>query len=158
MSNPTDTTTRKASTEVVTHLNQIVAESYALMAQLHLVHWNVEGENFFQLHEAYQAQYEELFTAIDDLAERVRALGFHAEGGLSNLAARASVEEGPSGVSFSGKDSVASAIVGHETVAAACYEGRIKAAEAGDAETEDIMIARIQVHQKAVWMLKSYLK
>jgi starvation-inducible DNA-binding protein len=52
----------------------------------HLAHWNVEGPGFFALHTAFQTQYEELFTAIDVIAERIRALDAYAIGGLSTLA------------------------------------------------------------------------
>jgi starvation-inducible DNA-binding protein len=74
-------------------LNQVLADSYALMALTHLAHWNVEGPGFFALHTAFQTQYEELFTAIDEIAERVRALGAYATGGLDNLAKRAQIKE-----------------------------------------------------------------
>jgi hypothetical protein len=71
---------------VTKDLNQVLADSYALMALTHLAHWNVEGPGFFSLHTAFQTQYEELFTAIDEIAERVRALGDYATGGLESLA------------------------------------------------------------------------
>lgn len=144
--------------KIAAQLNQVVAESYGLLSQLHLAHWNVEGNNFLTLHEMFQAQYEELFTAIDDLAERVRALGCYAEGGLKKLASMTTVAEGPSGSGQSAKDWVSSVLLANEVVIAAALEGRKLAAEAGDAETEDLLIARIQLHQKAVWFLNSYLK
>jgi starvation-inducible DNA-binding protein len=55
-------------------LNQVLADSYALLSLTHLAHWNVEGPGFFALHTAFQTQYEELFVAIDEIAERIRAL------------------------------------------------------------------------------------
>ena len=67
-------------------LNQVLADSYALMALTHLAHWNVEGPGFFALHTAFQTRYEELFTAIDEIAERVRARDAYALGGLDTLA------------------------------------------------------------------------
>lgn len=144
--------------KIAAKLNQLVAESYGLLSQLHLAHWNVEGTDFLSLHQMFQTQYEELFVAIDDLAERVRALGNYAEGGLKRLAEMATVAEGPSARAASAKDFVSSVLVAHEVVIEAALDARKLAAEAGDAETEDILIARIQIHQKAIWFLNSYLK
>lgn len=143
---------------IAANLNQVVAESYGLLGQLHLAHWNIEGTDFLTLHQMFQAQYEELFVAIDDIAERVRALGKYAEGGVKRLAEMSTVEEGPSAASASAKDFVSSTLLAHEVVIAAAVKTRKIAAEAGDAETEDLMIGRVSTHQKAVWFLNSYLK
>ena len=82
--------------QIASHLNQLVADSYGLLGQLHLAHWNVEGTDFLPLHQMFQEQYEELFVAIDEIAERVRALGNYAEGGLKKLASMSRVNEIPS--------------------------------------------------------------
>ena len=89
----TKPTSSSADTRLSDSLNQVLADSYALMAVTHLAHWNVEGPNFFALHTAFQTQYEELFAAIDEIAERVRARGAYALGGLGNLAAVARMKE-----------------------------------------------------------------
>lgn len=143
---------------IADHLNQVVADSYGLLGQLHLAHWNVEGTDFLTLHQMFQAEYEELFVAIDDIAERVRALGKYAEGGIKRLAEMSNVEEAPSAAAASAKDFVSSVLVAHETVIESLVKARNVAADADDRETEDLMIGRIQVHQKAVWFLNSYLK
>lgn len=140
---------------VVGALRQVVADSYALLGQTHLCHWNVRGPGFFALHAAFEEQYTELFTAVDELAERVRALGALAPGGLSNLAKLSSIDE-------IAEDSSAEAMVAHlaeanEIVVTSLAKARDVAAEAGDSESEDLSIARIQMHQKTIWMLKSYL-
>ncbi|MDF1814938.1 MAG: DNA starvation/stationary phase protection protein [Verrucomicrobiales bacterium] len=158
MSNTTEIVSHSAVNEIAEGLNQLVAESYGLLAQLHLAHWNVEGPEFFPLHTAFQAQYEELFVAIDDIAERVRALGCYSSGGLKKLAEMSTIEEGPSGQACPAKDFVASLVVAHEKVVELAYNTRKLAADSGDAETEDLLIGRIATHQKALWMLKSHLK
>jgi starvation-inducible DNA-binding protein len=147
----------KTDTPIVPELNQLLADSYALLAQTHLAHWNVNGPDFFQLHAAFQAQYEELFAAIDEIAERIRALDALAIGGLKNLGERSAIQELPV-VPTTARDFVSHLITGHELVARSAGALRDAAAEAGDAETEDLAIARVQIHQKTVWMLKSYLK
>ena len=157
MSTTTKATATAASSAVSTALGALLADSYALMAQTHLAHWNVEGPAFFQLHSAFQSQYEELFTAIDDIAERLRALDVLAPGGLATLAKLSRVSE--FGVAPApAKDFVAHLIEGHEQTAASAKAVRDAAEAAGDLETQDLAIGRLQVHQKTLWMLKSFLK
>lgn len=143
---------------IAANLNQVLAECYGLLGQLHVAHWNVEGTNFLTLHEMFQTQYEELFVAIDDIAERTRAIGKYSEGGLKRLAEMSTVSEVPSAAAASAKEFVSSVLMANEVVIEAAIKARKVAAEAGDAETEDLLIGRISVHQKAVWFLNSYLK
>ncbi len=143
--------------KIAQQLNQVVADSYGLLGQLHLAHWNVEGTDFLTLHQMFQTQYEELFVAIDDIAERVRAIGHYAEGGIKRLAEMSQVTEGPTASQASARDFVSSVLLAHETVAATALQARQTAAAAGDAETEDLLIGRISIHQKAIWFLNSYL-
>ena len=150
------TTTPKKDTRIVDGLNLVVADSYALMALTHLAHWNVEGADFFPLHKAFQEQYESLFEAIDEVAERVRALDAYAIGGLTTLAKVAQMEEFKSPMPQ--KDYVAALIVAHEKVVDDATRTRDLAGESSDLQTQDLMIKRLQWHQKTLWMLKSYLK
>jgi starvation-inducible DNA-binding protein len=143
------------SNSVVDALRQVVADSYAVLGQTHICHWNVRGHNFFSLHNAFEEQYTELFTAVDDIAERVRALGALAPGGLGNLAKMAGIKEIP-------EDTAADKMVAHlvqvnKKLVGSLEKARDEAASTGDAETEDLMIARIQVHEKTIWMLDSFL-
>ncbi|MFC4993362.1 Dps family protein [Rubritalea tangerina] len=143
---------------VVGALRQVVADSYALMGQTHLCHWNVRGPEFFALHTAFEEQYTELFTAVDEIAERVRALGALAPGGLGNLAKASSISE--LAEDSNAVDMVAHLAKANELVVASLSKARDLAGDAGDAgdsESEDLCIARIQVHQKTIWMLKSFL-
>jgi starvation-inducible DNA-binding protein len=152
--NPSATDKKQAG--VVDSLNLVLADSYALMALTHLAHWNVEGEDFFPLHKAFQEQYENLFEAIDEIAERVRALNAYAVGGLNTLGKLANIEEFKSPLPQ--KDYVAALIVVHEKVTEDALRTRELAGSANDLETQDLMIKRLQWHEKALWMLKSYLK
>lgn len=153
----TETASTSTSNAVVTGLKTLLADSYALMAQTHLAHWNVEGPNFFQLHVAFQGQYEELFTAIDEIAERLRALDTLAPGGLKALASGSRIEEMKMAAAPA-KDFVAHLIDSHEILVANATNTREAAGESGDLETQDLCIKRIQTHQKTLWMLKSFLK
>lgn len=136
-------------------LSLVVADTYALIGQTHMCHWNVKGPSFFSLHNAFEAQYNELFTAVDEIAERIRSIGSLAPGGLSKLAKMSGISELP-------EDASATEMVNHlvkanEKVLKDLKKARDLSAEGNDSETEDMMIARIQVHEKTVWMLKSYL-
>ena len=146
----------KADSAVVKALNLVLADSYALMANTHYAHWNVEGPGFFALHKAFEEQYEHLFKAIDEIAERVRALDAYAIGGLRNFAEEAGLDEFKSPVAA--KDYVASLIVAHEKTLTDAVALRDAAGSAADLESQDLAIDRITWHQKTVWMLKSYLK
>jgi len=146
----------KTGTRLTDSLNQVLADSYALMALTHLAHWNVEGRGFFGLHTAFQTQYEELFEAIDEIAERIRALGAYAIGGLSKFAQTARMKEFASPLSQEAY--VRALITANEKLMADAAEARDLAGSANDAESQDLMIERITLHQKTVWMLKSFLK
>lgn len=146
----------KTDSAVVKALNLLLADSYALMANTHYAHWNVEGPGFFALHKAFEHQYEDLFKAIDEIAERVRALDAYAIGGLRNFASESGLEE--FNTPIAAKDYVAGLIVAHEKTISDAVAVRDAAGAANDLETQDLAIGRIQWHQKATWMLKSYLK
>ncbi len=146
----------KSNNHLSDSLNQVLADSYALMALTHLAHWNVEGTGFFALHTAFQTQYEELFTAIDEIAERVRALGDYAIGGLAKFAQTAQMKEFASPLSQ--EDYVRALITANEKLVADAERARDLAGEANDPESQDLMIGRVTLHQKTIWMLKSFLK
>ncbi len=143
------------SKAVVESLRQVIADTYALIGQTHQCHWNVRGPGFFALHEAFEQQYTELFAAVDQIAERVRALGSLAPGGLQNLAKMAGMKELEEGADAT--TMVAHLTTCHKKLVEDAAAAREKAAEADDKETEDLMIARIQTHQKTIWMLESFL-
>jgi starvation-inducible DNA-binding protein len=146
----------KKESQIADGLNLVLADSYALMSLTHFAHWNIEGSDFFPLHKIFQEQYENLFEAIDEIAERVRALDVYAVGGLGVLAKTAEMEEFKSPLPQ--KDYVAGLIVAHEKVADDALRVRNEAGAAGDLQTQDLMIKRLQWHEKTLWMLKSYLK
>ena len=141
---------------VIKALRLVVADSYAVIGQTHICHWNVRGPSFFSLHNAFEQQYTELFLAVDEIAERIRAKGSLAPGGLANLSKIAGIHE-------ISEDADATEMVQHlvtanEKLLSDLKTARDSAADEGDSESEDLMIARIQVHEKTVWMLKSFLE
>lgn len=141
---------------IVNALRQVVADSYALMGQTHICHWNVRGSGFFALHQAFEVQYTELFTAVDEIAERIRALGALAPGGLGNLAKIAGIKEIEEDAGD--KKMVKHLADANRKLVKDLAKARDLAGKHNDPQTEDLMIARIQVHEKAIWMLDSYLQ
>ena len=111
---------------------------------------------FFALHTAFQAQYEELFVAIDEIAERVRSLDDYAIGGLGKLAQTAQMKEFAAPLVQT--DYVGALIAANEKLVADAAQARDVAGETNDPESQDLMIGRITLHQKTIWMLKSFLK
>ena len=144
------------NTRLSDSLNQVLADSYALLSLTHLAHWNVEGPGFFALHTAFQTQYEELFIAIDEIAERIRALGAYAIGGLGKFAETAQMKEFVSPLPQ--EDYVRALIAANEKLVLDATQARDLAGNANDPESQDLMIGRITLHQKTIWMLKSFLK
>jgi starvation-inducible DNA-binding protein len=147
----------KESDTVAKSLSRLLADSYALLGQTQFAHWNVQGPAFFSLHTFFQTQYEELFLAIDELAERLRALDVIAPGGLKTLASLSSITE-LEVKAHPAKDLVAHLLESHEILVKTAKQLRDSAEKAGDAETQDLAIKRIQIHEKTIWMLHSYLK
>lgn len=130
----------------------VLADTYALAVKTHGAHWNVVGPLFFQLHEAFSQQYEALFEAADEIAERLRALGQKAPGGIGELAKRATL------ATTDASDGAALAKIlaaDHRALSKACGEAARAAAAAGDEGTADLFIGRSQEHDKTAWMLAS---
>lgn len=150
------TSNTSADTRLSDCLNQVLADSYALLSLTHLAHWNVEGPGFFALHTAFQTQYEELFIAVDDIAERIRALGAYAIGGLATFAQKAGMEE--FAAPMSQDDYVRALVSANEKLVRDLETARDIAGEVNDPESQDLMIGRITLHQKTIWMLRSFLK
>lgn len=137
-------------------LRLVVADTYALIGQTHMCHWNVRGQAFFSLHTAFEQQYNELFVAVDEIAERIRAKGVLAPGGLANLAGMAGIAELDENASAT--EMVQHLLSANEKLLGDLRNARDLAGELADSESEDLMIARIQVHEKTAWMLKSFLE
>jgi starvation-inducible DNA-binding protein len=149
----------KASNEATTEklLGRLLADTYALLGQTQFAHWNVQGPAFFGLHTFLEAQYEEIFQAADVIAERLRALDVISPGGLKTLAALSSITE-LAVKAHPAKELVSHLVKCHEIVVKTALQVREHAGDSGDAETEDLVIARLSVHEKTLWMFRAFLK
>lgn len=139
--------------KVVILLEKVLADSYSLMIKTHNYHWNITGPNFYSLHKLFQEQYDELFEAIDEIAERIRALGEKAPGSLSEFSQLTSISEADK--ELSSEAMIKDLEKSNQTIIKTFQELRDLSGQDGDPETEDMAISRIQVHQKNAWMLNS---
>ena len=146
----------KADREAIAKgLSRLLADSYSLYLKTHNYHWNVEGPMFTTLHAAFEAQYTELATAVDEIAERIRTLGVKAPGSYSAFAALSSIGEATG--EESAEDMIRELVLGQEAVARTAREVFPAADEAGDEPTADLLTQRMQTHEKTAWMLRSML-
>ncbi|WP_114395382.1 Dps family protein [Oleisolibacter albus] len=134
-------------------LARVLADTYTLLGKTHGFHWNVTGPQFHSLHEMFQMQYEDLTGAVDDLAERIRALGHFAPGSLSQFLKLTEIED-EHGVP-SDRGMLEQLVRDNETVNRACKAVVEVAQDAGDTVTEDLMNGRMAYHEKAAWMLRA---
>ena len=154
---PSDTgLTRKDREKLAEHLNEALASTYVLYAKTQTFHWNVAGPLFYSVHNLTEKQYEDLAQAIDSIAERVRAIGFPADGGLKRLSEASHVED-CSEVAPSARSMLSDLARDHQVVAGQLREAVAVAEEVRDVYTADLLTSRIGVHEEASWMLGSML-
>jgi starvation-inducible DNA-binding protein len=137
-------------------LGRVLADSTVLYAKTHGFHWNVTGPMFNTLHLMFMDQYTELWTALDLIAERIRALGFPAPYGGATYAGLSSIPETqgiPAALAM-----VRELVEGHEAVARTIRSVFAIADDANDQPTADLLTQRLQIHEKTAWMLRSLLE
>ncbi|WP_370402297.1 Dps family protein [Sulfitobacter sp. JB4-11] len=144
-----------AQSQIVEALNQSVAETAVTTMLAQNFHWNVTGMAFGPLHDLFQKIYEDHFIAQDDLAERVKALQGHAEGMLAGMLERSKVREHDG--KATDQEMIKVMVAAQETLAATLAGCGELAAGHGDTLTEDLCIARGQIHEKFAWMLRAHI-
>ena len=147
----------KETEEIVTLLNTLLADEYALYTKTRNAHWNVFGPNFYELHKFFETQYETLDIIIDDIAERVRSLGHYALGSLKDFLAVTHMDE--ENHDFNNPKQIIQTLVNdHETIIRiirndiAPISGKHK-----DLGTADFVTGIMKQHEKMAWMLRSFL-
>jgi starvation-inducible DNA-binding protein len=148
-----DADDRRAVAEGLSHL---LADTFTLYLKTHSFHWNVTGKMFRTLHTMFEEQYQELWKALDVIAERIRALGHPAPGSQTQFASMSSVKE-ETGVPTA-DDMIRQLVDGHETAVRTARSVFASAEGAGDQATQDLIVERMQVHEKTAWMLRSLLE
>ena len=142
--------------EIAEGLGRVLADTYTLYLQTHNFHWNVTGPMFNTLHLMFEQQYDELALAVDQIAERIRALGFPAPGSYQDYAKLTRIRE-VNGVP-SAEEMIGTLVTGQETVVRTAREVFPLADDANDEPTADLLTQRMQSHEKTAWMLRSLLE
>ena len=142
---------------VVEALSGVLADTYTLYLKTHNFHWNVTGPYFPFLHTLFGEQYNELWNAVDDLAERIRALGHFAPGSYAAFSKLTSLKEAPNSPPDA-KEMIRILLADNEAIAQRARKVQEIVEEVGDTETGDMMVGRMQVHGKAAWMLRAQLE
>jgi starvation-inducible DNA-binding protein len=142
--------------QIANALSKVQADTYLLYLKTHNFHWNVTGPMFQTLHLMFEQQYNELWLAVDLIAERVRALGFPAPGTYRQFMTLASIKE-DEGIPKA-EVMIRRLMECHEAVVRTARSAFKLADEVDDQPTCDLLTQRMQVHEKTAWMLRSLLE
>ncbi len=138
-------------TVIAAGLSKLLADSYGVYLKTHGYHWNVRGMSFAALHTLFMTQYTEIWTAIDEIAERIRALGELAPQGYGAFAELSTIQDGKPG--GDAEAMLKELIADHATLIATAKAAR----EGADDVTAAVIDARVQAHEKHAWMLRASL-
>lgn len=139
--------------KVVDNLKNLLADSYTLYLKTQNFHWNVTGPNFQSLHVLFETQYTDLAAAIDEIAERIRALGSKAPASYSAFSKLTSIKE--AGENLNAKQMVSELIKDHNNILKTLRKLADIADDVDDEVTEGMAVARMQIHEKNRWMLEA---
>lgn len=142
-------------TAIADQLGRVLADTFTLYLKTHGYHWNVTGPMFQTLHTLFETQYNELWAAVDLLAERIRSLGHKAPASYAAFTALSSVKEGKASKAL---DMVRDLMQGHETVARTLRQAWPIVEKNGDQASLDVLTQRLAVHEKTAWMLRALLE
>jgi len=142
--------------ERIEALSRLLADSYTLYLKTHNFHWNVKGPMFTTLHGLFMTQYSELALAVDEIAERIRAIGAPAPGSYAAFAKLTQIQESES---VPAATEMVEQLAADQDAVARSASAVFAAAQAADDEVSaDLAIQRMQVHEKNAWMLRSHLE
>jgi starvation-inducible DNA-binding protein len=141
---------------VVEALSKLLADTYTLYLKTHNYHWNVTGPMFNTLHTLFETQYTEYALAVDEIAERIRAIGARAPGSYTEFSELASVKEDRG--SPPAMEMISNLVADQEATVASARKIVEVAEAAGDQATADLGVRRIETHEKNAWMLRSHLE
>jgi starvation-inducible DNA-binding protein len=151
-----ETMTKQSNEAVVEALASLLASSYSLYLKTHNYHWNVTGPMFTTLHTLFETQYTELAIAVDQVAERIRAVGAFAPGSYSEFAKLTSVKEETGRPEA--KEMIRVLVADQEAVAESARRVILAAEAVRDQASADLATRRLDVHEKNAWMLRSHLE
>ncbi len=139
-------------------LNTTLADEYTLYTKTLNFHWNVYGPAFDQFHKFFERQYLELFEIIDEVAERVRALGYRSLGCMSEFNKHSRLKEAPEGVVPIDLDMVKHLLEDHESLIKFLRIDLEKSVDYNDAGTNNFLTDTLEKHEKMAWMLRAFIE
>lgn len=142
--------------QIAEGLSRLLADSYTLYLKTHNFHWNVTGPMFTTLHTLFEQHYTELATAVDEIAERIRALGVAAPGSYQQFSQLSSIRE-ETGVPGA-QEMIRQLVQGQEAVVKTARSIFPVVESASDEPSADLLTQRMQIHEKNAWMLRSLLE
>jgi len=142
--------------EIVKCLSELLATSYTVYLKTHNYHWNVTGPMFTTLHTLFETEYTELALAVDEIAERIRAMGARAPGSYSEYIKLSAVTEDTD--SPAALEMIKVLVSDQQSIVEVAKRVVAAAEEAGDLATADLGTRRIDIHEKNAWMLRSHLE
>lgn len=145
----------QARSKIAEELKHLLADTYGIYLKTQNFHWNVKGAHFFELHLLFEKQYTEMAEAIDEIAERIQALGFGVEATFSAFKKNCCIaeEKRPS----TGSQMVQQLLESHEALIRCARKGAQLAEKQGDAATVDLLGRRLGAHEKFAWMLRAMI-
>jgi starvation-inducible DNA-binding protein len=147
---------QSSNRSVVEPLAVLLASSYTLYLKTQNYHWNVTGPMFTTLHTLFETQYTELAAAVDEIAERIRALGAYAPGSLAEFSRLSVIKEAKGRPSA--KEMIKDLVADQRAVAKAAHAVIDRAEKGNDQASADLGTRRVDVHEKNAWMLQSHLE
>jgi len=141
---------------VVTLLALLLADEFVLYTKTRNFHWNVTGPQFNDLHKFFETQYEEVDGFVDDVAERIRTLGYASPGSLAEFLSSARLTE--TGVPPDARGMISDLLADHQSIVRSLRADLAACQDAfGDAGTSDFLTGLMEKHEKMCWMLRSFL-
>ena len=147
----------KDSAAVAEILNKLLADHNVLYTKVRNAHWNVVGPDFHAQHLFFETIYDQLAETIDEIAERVRAIGHYAIGSLKEFLELTHLSETKPAKNDS-QSYIKALLSDFESVIIFIRENLEAVENHGDAGTEDFLVGIIEEHEKTAWMLRSHLK
>lgn len=139
--------------KITSALNHLLADTYSTYLMAHNFHWNVTGPMFQSLHQIFEEEYLEMAIAIDNIAERIRALGEKVPATFQAFEKAASFKIPDE--FLDARNMISTMVKAHESVIKTARNAMKVANHANDEPTADLLTARMSVHEKAAWMLRS---
>jgi len=146
----------KDRAKIAAGLSRLLADNFTLYLKTHNFHWNVTGPMFNTLHLMFETQYNELWIALDAIAERIRSLGHPAPATSAEFAKLTSIQETTG--QPSAEEMIRLLVEGNEAVVRTARKVFPAVDAANDEPTADLLTQRMQIHEKNAWMLRSLLQ